>query len=52
MLHRANVEALSEHAGRIGGTKCLEIELSRIEAGTLRDSLATIEHVLLPISGW
>jgi hypothetical protein len=42
---------LAEHPGRIGGTKSLEIELRWIEASAFRDGLATIEHVLLPISG-
>ena len=50
MLHRANVEALSEHAARVRGMKGFEIELRGIEARTLRDGLTAIEHMLLSVS--
>src|SRR6266566_3990080 len=51
VLHGPHVESPSQHSCGIGGTKCLQIKLCRVEFGALRDRFAVIEHVLLTVSG-
>jgi hypothetical protein len=42
MLDRAHIEARPEIPHREGGAESLQVELRRIEAGALRDLIATI----------
>src|SRR6202171_917189 len=54
VLHGPYIESPAQHSCGIGGTKCLQIKLCRVEFGALRDRFTVVEHVLFAVSrgGW
>ena len=51
VLNSPYVETLTQHPGRVGGSKCLQIERRRIETSSFGDRFAKTQHILLAIAG-
>ena len=52
MLHGPDIEASTEHPGRIGRAKLAEVKAGRIELGTPSNRLASVEQVQFPVASW
>src|SRR5689334_5096690 len=51
MLDRSNVETRAQHSRGIRRTERLEVELVPVQLRPLRDRLAFVEQVVLPVTG-